>query len=261
MDVYDTDDYKITVLVIATNSYTQFLPNLFHSIDTHLATNYKIQILLFTDENGFKFQIDKSERVNVEKIKISSYGWPEATLLRYKIFSENWHLVQGKYVMYLDADTEVVNDVSLEEIVDALGSKSVGLISHPGYFNRGLFINFLNKLSFKIGWEARKRSTAYVRFIERKRYICGGVWFGKTEMISKLVNQLVVNVDLDLSRGVIAKFHDESHLNYWLVKNTDACQVLDPRWAFEPTYSNLNGLVPFIKVLNKPAQFNLAKQN
>lgn len=261
MDINDTEDCKITVLVIATNSYTQFLPNLFNSIETHLAPSCKIQILLFTDENGFEIQFEKSGRLNIEKVQINSYGWPEATLLRYKIFSENWHLVQGKYVMYLDADTEVVSDVPVKEIIGALGNKGVGLISHPGYFNRSLLVNFLNRLSFKIGWEARKRSTAYVRFSERKRYVCGGVWFGKTEMISKLVNQLAVNVDLDLSRGVIAKFHDESHLNYWLVNNVDICQVLDPRWAFESTYSNLNGLVPLIEVLNKPMQFNLAKHN
>lgn len=260
MEHTQSAETKITVLVIATNSYTQFLPKLFESIETRLATKCKVQILLFTDPNGLTMQIEKSKRLNLEKIQIKAYGWPEATLLRYKIFSENWHLVQGKYVMYLDADTEVVNDVPLEEIVSALGSKSVGLVRHPGYFNRGPLVDFLNRLSFKIGWEARRRSAAYVRFTQRKSYVCGGVWFGKTDMISKLVNELAVNVDLDLGRGVIAKFHDESHLNYWLVNNVDICQVLDPRWAFEPTYSNLNGLVPFIEVLNKPVEFNLAKQ-
>ena len=243
---------ELTILVIATRKYVSFAQNLISSIDANLDPTCNCQILMFTDQPEHFKNVDLLHHA-LDIIQIPSLGWPYATLLRYSIFKRHFSSINGEFVMYLDADTEVARPIQLAEISSAIAKKSVALVLHPGYFrvNRSLY----RFLTLRIGpWESRKASAAYVPRSSRKQYVCGGVWMGRKEGVKNLVTELANHVDIDNSNGLIAKWHDESHLNYWFSKNT--CSILDPSWAFSDMYSEKLGeyqIDPIIRVIDKPS--------
>jgi hypothetical protein len=242
----------LTILVIATRKYVSFAQNLIATIEANVDPKCNCQILMFTDQPEH-FKNVNLRHHTLEIIQIPSLGWPYATLLRYSIFRRHFSLINGEFVMYLDADTEVARPIQLVEISSAVADKSVALVLHPGYFGVNRSLNRF--LTLRIGpWESRRASTAYVQRTQRKQYVCGGVWMGRKEGIRNLVTELANHVDIDNSNGLIAKWHDESHLNYWFSKNN--CSVLDPSWAFSDMYSEKlrdYQIDPIIRVIDKPS--------
>jgi hypothetical protein len=49
----------------------------------------------------------------------------------------------------------------------------------------------------------------------------------------------------------MAKWHDESHINWW--KSIYSPSLLSPKWAFAEGYKNLQGIIPMITVIEKPS--------
>ena len=242
----------LTILIIATRKYISFAQSLIASIEANIGGTCNCQILIFTDQPD-QFNTMDLRHHSLEIISIPSLGWPYATLLRYSIFRRYFSLIQGEFVMYLDADTEVARPIQLAEISSAIGVNNVALVLHPGYF--GVNRSFYKLFTLRLGpWETRKISTAYVQRSARKQYVCGGVWMGRKEGVRNLVSELANHVDIDNSNGLIAKWHDESHLNFWFSKNK--CSVLDPSWAFSDMYSEKLGnhkIAPIIRVIDKPS--------
>jgi hypothetical protein len=243
------DGVGVTFLVVATGKYVKFAEHLLDSASKNLVNPNAFEFLIFTDS-----PLDSLSRgpeldgPRITVVNIPSYRWPEATLFRYRVFVEHWAKVRGEFVMYLDADTEVVSELSVQGLQEALGDHDVALIRHPGYYRRPL--RQLVMISPIGPWERRRKSVARVPLWKRHDYVCGGVWFGKREAIGSLCRELDRAVNTDLDRGIIARFHDESHLNRW--KNDNEPHLLRPEWAFASGYRNLRHLNPIIKVVHKP---------
>ena len=241
----------LTILVIATRRYTYYAKRLIESIEQNIRIQNGCQVLIFTDKPD-QFANLETTKNSIDVIEIPSLGWPFATLLRYSIFRKHFSKINGEIVLYLDADTEVATYLQLDNFESALGDSDVALVLHPGFFGLN---NYYNKLfTLKIGpWETSKNSRAYVRRSLRKRYVCGGVWFGRKTAFKSLVYLLAEQVDADNKHGIIAKWHDESHLNNWFSRNP--CSVLDPSWAYSDTYAEKLSefdIEPIIRVIDKP---------
>jgi hypothetical protein len=143
----------------------------------------------------------------------------------------------------------------------------VSLVSHPGFYRSKGFVllkfyllnpKYLARdliLKVKIGgmgsWETNKNSMAYVQRSERKNYVCGGIWFGPNRSIKEMNEILAFRVNQDESRNVMAKWHDESHLNNFAT-NSDV-NVLSPELCFDPNYKNLVGLRELVRAVDKNA--------
>lgn len=246
----------VSIFVIATNAYVDYAINLINSSTSWLEAKTRVQVLLLTDVviDVNRFCSNENE-VTVNSFRIPSYGWPEATLLRFHLMLDHWEHVTGEIVMYLDADTEIVsplNFADLHKISTASGSNGLTPVLHPGYFNRSRLRNAFNRTRFG-PWEHRKISTAYVPANLRKKYVCGGVIWGLKDSFLKLCTDLKASIDLDLKHKITAKHNDESHLNKWFVSNNTVAAT--PEWAYAVGYSNLNGLNPRIEVIHKPSTF------
>jgi hypothetical protein len=249
------DQPALSVFVIATNRYTEFFPELLKSIETYCMPNEIVEVIFLTDVPNLPIEINLANRIQLKIVEIPPYVWPEATLLRYYLMSKFWNLANGHLVMYLDVDTKFINRVTETDFRIALDEKPIALVAHPGYFKRNPVIQMLNRLSFKIGWETRRKSLAFVPLSKRKIYVCGGVWMGKNNELRLMVNALSETVNLDRDSNIMAKFHDESHLNMWLSKNDVLVSILSPVWAHASNYKHLRNLKPFIEVLEKPIEF------
>jgi hypothetical protein len=98
-------------------------------------------------------------------------------------------------------------------------------------------------------WETRKKSSAYVPRNTRATYVCGGFWLAKKPDFIKLVTKLDSETDIDTTNGVVAKWHDESHLNKWASET--GCTVLDPSFCYDSSYDWLRGLPEVIRAVRK----------
>lgn len=240
-----------TVLVIATNKYSEYAVDLIKSIDERLFTDSTGQVLIFTDQPT-RFADLNLERIACTPIEIPSLGWPDATLLRYEIFEQHWGQVAGDFVMYIDADTTVAKNIPISIVKSELDHSRIALVRHPGYYNK-TFIENLKSRSFLGTWETRRSSSAFVPFFRRKTYVAGGVWMGYKSEVFELIKTLASHVQIDKQNGIMAKWHDESHLNWW--NSTHQVAHLEPSWAFAPGYANISHHEAIIELVHKPQEF------
>lgn len=253
---------KISIFVIATNSYIEYALDLINSAGTWIGSDSHIQFIFLTDSNiSSQLASLSGDSVTIDTFQIPSYGWPEATLLRFHLMLEHWNHVTGDIVMYLDADTEIVaplNFFDLDELCSAPNSNGVTPVLHPGYYNRSKLRNALNRTRFG-PWENRKRSSAFVPYKLRTEYVCGGVMWGLKKSFFELCNHIKQAIDLDSQNDIVAKHNDESHLNKWFTSHKTTAAI--PEWAYADGYRNLTGLESRIVVIHKPSTFNRIPTN
>ena len=236
--------------MIATGRYVSYAKGFLESAREHLGDLAQSEFLVFTDNaDEIRAFCGLNPNIKVNAIEIPAYRWPEATLLRYQIFTDHWSEVRGQLAIYVDADTRFVTAINPTDFFAALGTNDLGLVRHPGYFRRSPILRLLFRTRFG-PWERHRDSTARVPISKRKDYVCGGVWFGRTSAVEQMCLSLAEAVREDLKHGVIARFHDESHLNRYKIDNH--IKPLDPRWAYAAGYRNLKGISPIIEVIHKP---------
>ena len=204
--------FKIGLLVIATGKYDQFVPPLFKSMKKHFLKNHDVTMFVFSDK-----EMPKKE--GLIHIFQEHEGWPCATLKRYHVFNKNKEILSKMdYLYYCDADMLFVNDVG-DEIIGELVATT-----HPR-MAQGLQGTF----------EENPTSTAYVPKEKRKNYYAGGFNGGSSESFLKMSEHIRNNVDLDSSNSIIAVWHDESHLNRYLVDHKPAIE-LTPSYCYPESW-------------------------
>jgi histo-blood group ABO system transferase len=212
---------KIGLLIIATNKYTQFLQKLISSADKHFLSGEDVTYFVFTN-NDINIE---SER-KIIKIDIEHKPWPYMTLFRYKIFDTNAACFENMdYLYYCDADMLFVGNFGKEIIGDRVATQ------HPGlYGTRGTP-------------ETRPESLAYVGPNEKMQYFAGGFNGGsKTEFLT-MCNILNDKIDIDLTKGIIAIWWDESHMNRYFIDYPPTL-ILSPSYCYGETMN-----LPFEKKL------------
>lgn len=245
---------KIGIVMIATNSYLQRWFDAATGIDDFAFQKSNVNIHLFTDqtESAEQWAGNNLSRVKLITHEIPNYGWPEATLLRYKFIVENSKSLDEALLMYLDSDMVILN--SFDEILEPNNWKNgLGFVRHPGFFrpsglqgflcrvgNPNLMMQDLRQLLMTGNkspgsWESRKSSTAFVPKEKRKTYVHGAVWFGLRPSFLEMSRLLAENISEDLSNGITAVWHDESHLNWYLAEVGGS--ILDNRLSYVPKYS------------------------
>jgi hypothetical protein len=257
---------NLGIVSIATNKYLDYWKKQVTSLDTHVNDFSEITVFLFTDRTLDAIQHSKSlNRVQVRVIQIPNYGWPEATLLRYELMSKNFsELITQDVLVYLDADMRVVSPLNSEIFFNS-EQPGVILVRHPGFWRPSGLSRFAFYLAnpkvlvadamavLRVGglgsWETKPQSKAFVARKNRKKYYCGGIWWGSREEFRGLVDGLSSQVATDSSNGVIAKWHDESHLNHWATVNKFSENL--PSVCFAEGYKWLENIEPLIVAVDK----------
>lgn len=254
---------KIAVFTIATNKYFEYWKNMVISADKYLFLNDEVTFHVFTNQNQNSFSTELN-RIKVFFHVIPDLKWPHATLYRYKYIYEYGIDLKSDFFIHIDADMIIVPHKSVP-ISELLGGNEVGLVMHPGYWR----VNFPERIIFYINnfnyflkdliiitkygsfgtWCKNKKSKAFVKRINRKKYYCGAVWFGEKKAILKLAKELQIFTESDLKSSNIPAWNDESYLNHWATNNN--FKNFDPSFCFDQTYKNLEYLNPVIIALDK----------
>lgn len=230
---------KIGLLIVATGKYIKFFQPLYDSIMNHFLNGHEKTFYIFTDHKELSFP------KNCVITEIQWGKFPENTLYRYHYFlKQKQHILENQdYIYYMDVDSLLVNNVG-DEIIPSNGKTLLGCI-HPGFF----------KTKNPYGTpESNMMSTAYVPYIMKQYYICGGFNGGKSSEFLEMAEKIKENVENDKNNNIIAVWHDESHLNNYYAYNFHKFHLVNPEYTFPESWgqrSNLHGLVPRILALDK----------
>lgn len=217
---------KIGLLTLATNKYTNFVNRLYASADKHFCCEQEVTYFLFTNKTDF---VPETKR-NCKVLHIEHEPWPMITLKRYHSFCRyEQELLQMDYVYYCDADMLFVNTVGNEILSDKV------VTTHPGFYNkpRKLFT-----------YDNNPKCKAYIPPNAGKKYYAGGFNGGKTQQFMKMSRHIMNNINDDLSKGIIAKWHDESHLNHYFNIIERPSLELNPSYCYPESWN-----IPFEKKL------------
>jgi len=187
---------KIGLLLISTGKYSVFLEPLITSARKFFLKNHEVTYFLFTDCDKFENEQD------VISIHKEHEAWPNPTLKRYETFHKNRDKLEHvDYLFYCDVDMLFVDEVGDEILSDRVAT------IHPGFLGgRGTP-------------ETRKESLAYIGPEEEMTYFAGGFNGGKTGLFLDMAKTLSENINKDLQNGIIALWHDESHMNRYFIDN------------------------------------------
>lgn len=194
---------KIVLNLIATNKYVWFLDKIVPSIDQFFFPNEEVTVLVHTN-NILPISVYGYERIKIVINEIPHEGWPFVTLKRFHYFLKSEKvLMEQDYCFYIDVDSLFVKEINQSHISrnGMFGTIHPCLYKGPGTPERN------------------PNSIAYIPEGSNNRYFCGGFFGGRTEDFIKMSKTIKGNIDADLSKGVIAVWHDESHLNHFFFNN------------------------------------------
>lgn len=199
---------KIGILYICTGRYSVFWNNFISSSEKFLLSDSDIEkhYFVFTDDNSIR------SSSNIHTYHKESEGFPADSFKRFDLFlSIKKDLEDMDYVFFLNANMLFIDYVGKEILPQSDTSGLTGVL-HPGYYN-----SKKNELPY----ERNPKSLAYIPFIKgiKYHYFMGGFNGGKTQEFLELCEVCRNNILEDKNKGIMACFHDESHINaYFLGK-------------------------------------------
>jgi hypothetical protein len=206
----------ITISFIATAKYKDFFPGFYERVQNFFCINQEKKILVSTDDpesNVFK-------KENVITRKIDHKVWPYVTLHRFKYLLDFKNQIRESDNFYfIDADLWPESDIEISEISDSRFDL-VG-VQHPGFVG-------------KIGtFETNTRSLANIfdGKYDLTKYRQGCFWGGKSSQVIRMIEELDRRIDQDDKNGVIARWHDESHMNKYFIERNSSVLTLHPGFA------------------------------
>ena len=256
---------SVGVFTVATNVYFDYWRDMVLSADRYLFPDQSVTFHVFTDQPNAVSEVQEQlHRAKVVAIEVPPYGWPEATLFRYRFAVENSHLLRQDVLMHLDADMLVVDSVG-PGLDPASWINGLAFVRHPGFRRptgwrsisyyaahlRAARIDYHARRSIGAlgAWEQRPESTAFVNRDRRDHYVYGAIWMGRREPLLAMCRDLDEKIRRDLSKDLIAEWHDESHLNRYAADHPHT--LLDCEYCYVEGWKNLAGLTPKIRVVDK----------
>lgn len=217
---------RVNLLVIATNKYLQYLESLLDSADQFFLRDQNVAFSVFTD------QIETSEamlaaktyvdRVNFYEIEHRPFPYP--TLFRFHFFNRFACRIAdaADYYFYIDVDSVIAQPILADDVVSPRTA-----VQHCGY------------VGVRGAYEKNRRSTCYVPRGDQGVYFGGGFWGFSREEFWKFTRTAVRMIDLDLSRGITPRWHDESVLNRYLVTNPPH-KILTPSYHWPQNHAAIH---------------------
>lgn len=218
---------NVSVIFIGTGKYLNFLPKWHENCEKYFLPEVHKKYLIFTDG-----KIEESPENSVI-YKQEHLDWPYITLYRFKILKKAIdEIKKTDWVVFLDADMLPVDCVNPDDIFDE--SKKYLGVHHPCHY---MMMPPHNQSTG--AFETKSISNAAITSEDDTSiYYQGCLWGSKSEYFEELICELDRRIDDDLSKNVIAEWHDESHLNKFYAENSKDVNVLSPSYAYPEVFSD-----------------------
>lgn len=215
--------YKIAVLYICTGDYIIFWKEFYDSFQKFFLPESFKEYFVFTDAG----EIYGQNYENIHKVYQGNLGWPGNTLKRFHMFMDIEERLEVFDFIFFFNSNLVCQEIITEKEFLPQKNQNLVVVKHPGW---------VNDMRLFYTYERRPKSQAYIPYNKGKYYVCGGVNGGRAAFYVKLIEDLRNAIDMDLERGIIARYHDESHLNKYILGRTDV-RILGPEYCYPEGYN------------------------
>lgn len=234
---------KVGIFYICTGKYRVFFPEFFQTFTTYFLLDCDLTFLVFTDTLDYIEPIDARVRLFHQE----DQPWPWPTLLRFHMMQRvATQCTDFDYLFFMNANlmcNQVVGSADFLPRHDR--GEHLVAVQHPGY---------LGKPRAELPFETNPLSTAYVPPEGRDNYCLGGINGGTASAFLALADALAAAVDSDLTLGLVARWHDESHFNRY-IKSRDDVRFLSPAYCFPEGWDGPYD--PMIKLRDKSRFFDV----
>ncbi len=192
---------KIGILYIATGKYACFWDEFYNSAEKYLFPDDEKHYFVFTDSPEIKGE-------NVTVYHRECQGFPADTLFRFDMFlSIRDDIEKMDYLYFFNSNVIFEGRVAEELIPDAEHNYLLGALSPMESIRKFPPLLFT--------YERNKKSLAYIAPYQKGKYhyYMGGLNGGRTPEYLKMCETLAHNIHVDYDNGIVARFHDESHIN------------------------------------------------
>ena len=237
---------SIGILYICTGAYKVFWKEFYQTFEENFLPHTSKRYFIFSDSE----ELYCSKEQNIKIFKIEHQPWPLITLLRFHTFLKaEDDLKNCDYLMFANANI-VCNEIITEEEFlprDEKGEK-LFVVNHPGYYDKG-------KISFP--YDRNPKSLAYIPWNCGEHYVLGGMFGGTSADFLELSKLLKHNIEEDLKKNIIATWHDESHLNRYIMQRDDV-RILPPEYCFPTGFLSLSATyAKRISLVDKYSKFDI----
>lgn len=192
----------IAILYICTGRYTRFFEGFYNSSEKYFLPDAQKTYFVWTDDESLGCGLD-----NVNIYHKECAGFPADSLFRFETFLQaEEELKKFDYIYFFNANAEIKQKIGNEILPDETGL-SMGVWPGKAQARPTMFYPY----------ERNKKSWAYVApYGKEYIYYMGGLNGGTSEAYLNMVRELAHNIRDDYERGIVAKFHDQSHINAYL---------------------------------------------
>lgn len=207
---------KIAICHVATGKYKKFVQNVQLQFWYKFLKPHIIDFFLFSDDDDNELP-KKVETSFVYKYNVKRLGFPGDTLYRYHyMMKAKEKLSKYDYIFYSDVDYAIVSPPksSLFMVTGLVATQHLHNITEVRNGNH-------------IGSpETDPQSTACIRDHEyMKAYYAGGVQGGSSKIFIEACEKMIKQIDEDDKNRIMAKWHDESHWNRYLLYHPPSSEL------------------------------------
>ena len=218
---------KVAISFLGTGKYLDFLPNYYENIEKYFLPNTEKTILAFTDG-----EIDDTPE-NLKVFSQEHLDWPYITLKRFHIINKaRKEILDHDWFVFIDGDALVVDRI---DEGDFFTDKPLFGVHHPCHY---LKMTPHNKLPGSFEISESSNAAIDLEKYQPQVYYQGCFWGGKSKEVIEMVDELQDRIDDDLKRNVIAVWHDESHLNKYLIENSSMVHTYGPEYAYPELFKD-----------------------
>ncbi|KAK7802355.1 hypothetical protein U0070_018105 [Myodes glareolus] len=206
---------------VLTPRYVVFLKLFLETAEQHFMVGHKVVYYVFTDRPAEVPQVPLGAGRKLAVLTVRNYSrWQDVSMHRMEMishFSERRFLHEVDYLVCADVDMKFRDHVGVEILSALFGTL------HPGFYRS-------SREAFT--YERRPKSRAYIPRDEGDFYYMGAFFGGsvvEVHHLTKACHQAMVE---DQANGIEAVWHDESHLNKYLLSHKPT-KVLSPEYMWD----------------------------
>lgn len=211
---------KIGILYICTGRYSIYWNDFYASVKDDFLYDTEKFFFIWTDDKEI---LQKNGKENIRTFEQMPEKWPFPTLKRFEYFLRaEEELENMDYLIYMNGNLRVNQRIEKREMLP-MESEGLFVTLHPGFFAAP---------PQKYTYESNPDSSAYVPPGKGKYYFAGGLNGGRSREYLIMMHCLKERIEDDLSRGIIAKWHDESQLNGYMYDYREPFKMLSPAYLY-----------------------------
>ncbi|XP_042767838.1 histo-blood group ABO system transferase-like isoform X1 [Panthera leo] len=230
----------IGLTVFAIKKYVAFLELFLQTAEKHFMVGHKVTYYVFTDRPGDVPRVPLGEGRQVVVLEVRNYSrWQDVSMHRMEMisnFSRQRFLHEVDYLVCVDVDMRFRDHVGVEILSPLFGTL------HPGFYGAA-------RAAFT--YERRPQSQAHIPRDEGDFYYAGGFFGGSVAEVLRLTSACHRAMVVDRAHGIEAVWHDESHLNRYLLDHKPT-KVLSPEYLWDEQLLGWPAVVKKLRYVTVP---------